>query len=246
MKKIIVLGDTHGRDYWKEVVNLNPDADHVVFIGDYFDSFNIPGDVQIENFKDILQFKKDNSEKVVLLLGNHDFHYLSVADERYSGFQNGYFYTISRLLEDNLEHMQMAWSHNNYLFTHAGVTNTWLSEALGTRNFPEDISTVVNEIFKTQPRKFRFTPGVYHSNTGDDVTQSPIWVRPRSLTLDRVVGPIHVVGHTHQKRIKSDLFVDGGVIYTDALDSSWQYLLIEGTDHQVITTNHPNNGPTQI
>ena len=41
MKKVIVLGDTHGRDIWKKIVEANPDADLFIFIGDYFDSFNI-------------------------------------------------------------------------------------------------------------------------------------------------------------------------------------------------------------
>ena len=38
--KTIVIGDIHGRDVWKEIV-FQEQADRVIFIGDYFDSFDI-------------------------------------------------------------------------------------------------------------------------------------------------------------------------------------------------------------
>jgi len=36
--KTVVIGDIHGRTTWKEIVDLEPDANVVVFMGDYFDS----------------------------------------------------------------------------------------------------------------------------------------------------------------------------------------------------------------
>ena len=39
--KTIVIGDIHGRTIWKQIVIENPDFDKLVFIGDYFDSFDI-------------------------------------------------------------------------------------------------------------------------------------------------------------------------------------------------------------
>jgi len=83
--KIIVLGDTHGRSKWKEVLRKEPDATKVVFLGDYFDSFDIPFEEQVENFTNILALKKEDPDKIVLLLGNHDFQYLPYVTEHYSG-----------------------------------------------------------------------------------------------------------------------------------------------------------------
>jgi len=40
--KTIILGDTHGRDLWKQIVEIENDADRIIFLGDYFDSFDIP------------------------------------------------------------------------------------------------------------------------------------------------------------------------------------------------------------
>ncbi len=35
--KIITIGDIHGRDFWKKI--LEEPMDQLVFIGDYFDSY---------------------------------------------------------------------------------------------------------------------------------------------------------------------------------------------------------------
>ena len=56
MSKIVVIGDIHGHDSWKKLIELNPDATEFVFIGDYFDSFSIPHVEQIYNYKEIIAF----------------------------------------------------------------------------------------------------------------------------------------------------------------------------------------------
>ena len=48
--KIIAIGDIHGRSIWKNIVSANS-YDKVVFLGDYFDSFDIHTLDQIDNFK---------------------------------------------------------------------------------------------------------------------------------------------------------------------------------------------------
>ena len=90
--KLIALGDIHGRSIWKDIVNLEKDANKIVFIGDYFDSHNsgYSGNRQIENFKDIIAFKEANPDKVITLTGNHDYHYIRGIGETYSGYQGGY------------------------------------------------------------------------------------------------------------------------------------------------------------
>ena len=96
--KTLVLGDQHGRSNWKLAVHLeNPDR--VVFMGDYFDSFDISGVEQIQNFKEIIEYKEtaftnagkdeQHKTKVVLLIGNHDHHYFpEIGNTGTSGFQN--------------------------------------------------------------------------------------------------------------------------------------------------------------
>jgi predicted phosphodiesterase len=235
--KIIALGDTHGRDYWKQIVNTQT-FDKIVFIGDYFDSFDIDGQVQINNFLDIIEFKKANPEKVVLLVGNHDFHYMPIATsigEYYSGFQSSLSHQISYLLQEHKSYLQMAYKYNNFLFTHAGVTNTWLKQTMGLHKTDETdflgipVDEYINDVWKYSPKHFYFNG---RDPYGDDVTQSPIWVRPDSLNEDAFAAT-HVVGHTRQERIGKEAtrFLNGGEgFFIDTLGSSKEYLLIDGFD----------------
>ena len=73
--KTVFIGDTHGRDLWKQIVEVESDADKIIFLGDYFDSFDISGVVQLHNFNEIVEFKKNSDKEIVLLFGNHDHHY---------------------------------------------------------------------------------------------------------------------------------------------------------------------------
>ena len=73
---ILVIPDVHGRPFWKDAVEKHSeDCEKIVFLGDYLDPYPwewITRKMTIENFKEIIKYKKDNQEKVVLLLGNHD------------------------------------------------------------------------------------------------------------------------------------------------------------------------------
>ena len=50
MNKVVFIGDIHGHDTWKQIVADHSNADHFVFVGDYFDAFVITPAVQIHNF----------------------------------------------------------------------------------------------------------------------------------------------------------------------------------------------------
>ena len=232
--KILALGDTHGRTTWERFVN--PELyDKIIFIGDYFDSFDVPGEDQIKNFSKIMEFKMKYDDKVVLLVGNHDFHYLDM-NERYSGFQRGFMYEIREMVKNNLQHMQMCYVHEDFLFTHAGVTNTWLSSVGYTGEEPIDI--FINDLFTYQPKHFCFTSGSKNDAYGNEICQTPIWVRPESLRKDRVTAIpgserlwCHVVGHTQ----RPELVIKEDVILIDVLDYKTQALQIIDGKPSIVT-----------
>ncbi|KAA6438452.1 hypothetical protein FEM33_17350 [Dyadobacter flavalbus] len=220
--KLIAIGDIHGRNAWKEIIK-STDADKIVFVGDYFDSKDLVlAKEQIDNFNQILALKRNNPNKVVLLFGNHDFHYLSEAGEQYSGFQFGNQYEIKEVLNEAFREklVQMAYIRNGFLFSHAGVTNTWLTKH-GYAGQPLD--EFINDLFYFQPQRFRFQAGKNGSSSGDDVTQSPIWVRPESLRTDAVNGFVQVAGHTQQR----SLTITDDLVLIDTLRTSGEYLVIE-------------------
>lgn len=220
--KILALGDTHGRDNWKRIVKSN-DFDKVVFIGDYFDSREgHSAEDEIKNFQDIIHFKKSNPDKVIVLIGNHDYHYFDPMIEKYSGFQNEHQHDISDLLVDAYDKklIQISYIWQRYLFTHAGVTKTWCRENLINL---KDLENSMNMLFDENPFAFRFTCGPYGSPTGDDITQSPLWVRPGSLLIDKLDSYIQIVGHTQHEQIK----ISNNVAFIDSLGTSGEYLVVE-------------------
>jgi predicted phosphodiesterase len=226
--KIIAIGDTHGRTQWQNIVK-NETFDKVIFIGDYFDTHeDISPDQQKENFKNILNFKKENVDKVILLTGNHDFHYLKGIEESYSGYQSWQKTDIQELLQPaiNADLMQMCYVHSNFIFSHAGVTQTWCDNNSIQK---ENLEQSINDLFKFRPTSFRFTPGKRRDMFGDDVEQSPIWVRPNSLSMDRIEGFIQVVGHTTQRQLR----ISNDIILIDTIGTSGEYFILDNSELKV-------------
>lgn len=224
--KIVALGDTHGRSKWKEIVVEQKDADMIVFIGDYFDAKDggYSANRQIENFKEIVQFKRDNPSKVVLLIGNHDFHYLNGVNETYSSYQFGYAKDINSVLQAAVDEglLQMCYQYSSYFFSHAGLTKTWANNNNIDMNNLEDS---VNELFRNDITKFKFTMGDNYSYGGNDITQTPIWVRPQSLVKDMVDDIICIVGHTQVKGVT--VMEEDNLILIDCLGTSDEYLVLD-------------------
>lgn len=225
--KIVALGDTHGRYNWKEIVAKEIDADKIVFIGDYFDTHDdVTPEQQIENFLEIIEFKKANMDKVVLLIGNHDFHYTGYAYSTYSGYQYGAAPRIREILLDAISNdlMQMCYKNDIYVFTHAGVTKTWAETNKIDLN---DMENSINEMFKTRPMMFDFTMGDNYSQTGNDITQTPIWVRPQALLSDAIEDIVYIVGHTTVMKLGLMEQLPN-LILIDCLGTTGEYLVLNG------------------
>ena len=246
MKKTIVLGDTHGRSFWK-LITHQENPDRVIFIGDYFDSYDIPGPEQIQNFKEIIEYKNKGINEVILLIGNHDYHYMKGITEQYSGYQHNLATSIQFELEDNKQHLQMAYQMGEFLFTHAGVSSEFMDSVFGKGGWKtEEIVDLLNEQFKYKPQTFGFglavdvTKALWLDPYGDNREQSPIWIRPRSLmaanreTLRKQV--IQVVGHTGVTTMTGQENMSGGRYFlTDCLETSGEYLIIEDNNIRIGT-----------
>ena len=233
MNKTTFIGDIHGRSVWKEIVKTESDSDRFVFVGDYFDSFVISGVEQIQNFKDIIEFKKNSDKEVILLLGNHDHHYMS--NETYSGFQPYLRWDAESILRENLNHLQIAFSFDNILCSHAGISPVWLDNHIpGWKK--ETMVDDINDLYRYTPTSFNFTHGGYDPY-GNHPTQGPMWIRPRAL-MESNKGDnglkkfyIQIVGHTEQENIHESFVATqktrGGRYYlVDALSTNG-YLIYE-------------------
>lgn len=242
--KIIFIGDIHGHDTWKQIVQKEQDADMFIFVGDYFDSFSVPGLIQIQNFQDIIQFKETSEAPVVLLIGNHDYHYFpEIGENGCSGYQPRLAPSINHVIDKYRNHLQMAYQFGNILVTHAGVSSEWMDDVFGIGQWKsETVADQINELFKYQPHRvdyiaYKTYDGQLQGSRGygDETYQGPLWIRPRSLmdvnydTLRTKL--IQIVGHTHQTQIDIEGKSTGGRYYfIDTMPK--QYLIWQ--DHQFI------------
>jgi hypothetical protein len=192
----LAIGDVHGRDFWKYYIK--EDFTEFYFVGDYFDSFDLPFIRQYRNFRELCERARED-RRIKLCLGNHDYHYLGkVTGQQYSGYQDKHCYEIYQILEQNIDLLKVVYvTEDNYIISHAGVSE-WFMKRMKKAGYTtvEDINTA----FAGDRNILNFNG---RNPFGDDVTQSPIWIRPDSLEKQPVAGYNQIVGHTPVGAIKT-------------------------------------------
>lgn len=126
MKKVLSLGDVHGRDRWMFHTHGSPyefnlwkttiengapgdddfwndlpfmEYDKIIFVGDYVDSYDLKNQSILENLRNIVFFKKAVPNRVELLIGNHDVQYF-VENEICSGFRGEMKHDLNQIYLD--------------------------------------------------------------------------------------------------------------------------------------------------
>ena len=112
----IAIGDIHGLDKWKAVVDAHPDS-RIVFLGDYLDPYDdISHADMLANFSEIMELKRSRPEDVVLLLGNHDIHYFNSYAAVGSRYDLELVEVFADIFLDNLYLFQNAYQEGNVVF----------------------------------------------------------------------------------------------------------------------------------
>ena len=191
-KHYLVIGDIHGRTIWKYIIDKEA-PDKVIFLGDYVTSHEgISAEIQLNNLEDILTFKEDFPDKIILLRGNHDLREL------------GYYWAECFPNEPNVQKVMSVnplksrfesltqWIYIDEelktVFSHAGISQVWMNN-----NNIKDIHDINN----LEPSEiFAFTSDNYFDMTGNSETQPPTWIRPGTLIECNIEGWRQVVGHT--------------------------------------------------
>lgn len=214
-----IIGDIHGRDAWKRLVDLQCVN---IFVGDFFDPYQAyPFETLERNFLEIIEYKKEHSQQVVLLYGNHDMEYLPNTNDLTNRYDARNAQRIQWLIENAQElfHGVAYAIGNQYLVTHAGVTNTWKNTYLPDVDDPSpaNMAQAINTLWENDKLPFTFRPnhcGLDHN--GDDPHHSPLWIRPFSLCIDNLYRGTtvkQIVGHSQVKEISE---VEG-IIMVDCL-----------------------------
>lgn len=152
MKKILIIPDVHGRDFWIEPVKraLENDDYFIVFLGDYLSCY--PDEwpqgvdynkIAIDRFKEIVKIKKENPDKVVLLLGNHDCSYFNTEIcECRTDYINWNW--LHNFYMDNIKLFDLCWEtrivDKRYFFSHSGVRKDWFDKWVKDNWFKWDSS----------------------------------------------------------------------------------------------------------
>lgn len=141
MNKILIIPDVHGREFWIEPCAHIDDYDKVIFLGDYVSPYpyeKITNAHAMKIFKEIIKFKKENNDKVVLLMGNHDFSYInSNICECRTDYVN--YNKLNKLYTSNIKLFDLAWettiNDKRYFFSHAGVRKSWFNTWIKNKLF---------------------------------------------------------------------------------------------------------------
>ncbi len=203
--KLIIIPDVHGRSFWRDAVKRNPGAEFI-FLGDYLDPYPDEGYTDEEAFKgleDIISFKKENPDRVTLIWGNHDLHYL-YPEMMGSRFDIDNAVRNAHKFWDNQELFKMAYEvkagGKRFLFSHAGICRGWVST-----NFPrledEDITAeLMNDLVGHQ--EFMSALGdISFDRGGDKPCGSMVWadLRDHLKEDNNIPGMIQVFGHTQME-----------------------------------------------
>jgi predicted MPP superfamily phosphohydrolase len=220
--RTISIGDIHGVDYWNQI---NPELyDKIIFLGDYVDSFNIKDEDILNNLLNIIQFKKDNIDKVVLLWGNHDCQYaFNNGDYMCSGFRQQMFDTLNKIFNDNFDLFQMSYEINDTIWTHAGIHQGWYNQRFlnFAMDFPkEKLSGQLNIAFKLVHNPL-FDVG--HMRGGDYNVGGPLWCDTTELNNKPLKTMNQVVGHNRKNEIYKIYKHNKEIVYTDCLQNRIQF-----------------------
>ena len=133
-KELIIIPDVHGREFWKKAKEYINQGVKTIFLGDYLDPYSFEGiseEDAVANFEDIIDTAKKH-ENVQLLIGNHDCGYFFDTMINNCRTIYNYFYDIRAMFRDNKELFKLAYTENigniQFLFSHAGIDNRWLTE----------------------------------------------------------------------------------------------------------------------
>lgn len=217
--RILAIGDIHGRTIWKDIIHHYglDNIDKIVFMGDYIDSFDIPSNIQIDNLKDIIQFKKDNFNKVELLIGNHDIQYYLPLSKLHkvkcSGYQITRYLDYNEIFRQHYSLFKIAYQHKNYLFSHAGIHRGWYHYRFKKLHTQETLADSLNLALQYEHDEL-WDCGYYRG--GFQKVGGILWADFQETYKKPLAGYHQIVGHTRLDSIKTyKKGIDTSVTYID-------------------------------
>ena len=259
-KKVLIIPDIHGETFWKEPVQkyINQ-VDRIVFLGDYLDPYRNPHEIcnvsfLLDNLMEIVSLKQANMEKVILLKGNHDYHYTSkrmMDIACASRCDKANWHKYNKVFNDyddlfKIAHIEKI-KGTTYLFSHAGFTTYWINKVnakvwrMNDRDIlvsKQDFIDKVNMLeYDYEGQNMLAIIGRFRSILGEK-TGSVLWAdaeehiipkAPKAYGLNKV---FQVVGHTRLDGDKANMVEFDNLVFVD----SRQCFMIDSNIPQKIIT----------
>lgn len=201
----LVCGDLHAKYHILDKVDAQDSKNHydkIIFLGDYVDDWDTPAEVSYNLLERLISWKKAEPDKIVLLLGNHDLSEWLAGNFACSGFSEYAHRLLRPMFEVHKSLFQVAYADDGVLYTHAGVTKSWLRSicpnwtgALTAENVAEYLNLEYLNFCNGVDRHFECfdTCG---TKRGGHQHPSPVWADKEELEEDSLDGVAQVVGHT--------------------------------------------------
>jgi predicted MPP superfamily phosphohydrolase len=221
--KTLSIGDIHGMNVLSEIklVDKVEQYDKIIFVGDYVDSFNIDNLTMIDTLKQIINYKIENPDKVILLLGNHDIQYL-LGYSKYgcSGYRAEISSDLYTIFNENRDLFQVAYQYDNYIWTHAGIHQGWFEFS-----FKGDIDeNIADQLNKEDWYKNQSLFDVGHIRGGYKNVGGPFWCDKTELRSAPLKGYNQIVGHTTNKyNIEKEYVKNCELVFIDILQTEIKF-----------------------
>lgn len=221
--RTLIIPDLHHRtdhaDHWLATEKY----DRVVFLGDYFDSF----DDETNDARQTAIWLRNRMETTddIFLLGNHDAAYLFPDDPALEceGFTCEKAAAIGEILQPHHWHrLELAWEEQGWLLSHAGFHPVWI-----------DIPSVPRILARCRTamelaRRSEVDPILGYGEKPGGIQRygGPLWMDWASL--QPIAGIHQIVGHSSDDQVRENSTLESRNFCLDVNNASAAAILSDG------------------
>ena len=216
----LFVGDIHNHTQMLddvEQLDKQYNFDKIVFLGDYIDDWNTTNLQSIETLYRVIKLKLSNTDKYVLLLGNHELSYLG---KPCSGHKDYLSEIVELILKNYIRlfnlHYTIQLQNNEFVCTHAGITNKYILNYLnGNGNWKLGMERLESNILDN----IDILSLCSYFRGGKDDCSSFLWTDYREHEYynsdTKPLIPNQIIGHTPVKTIQDIKTNDYHYIFID-------------------------------
>lgn len=126
--EFIVIPELYGNQSWKLTAASKNSYNKIIFLGNYLNfhgTYPRNSNVLVKNFEDLIKFASQNKDKVELLIGWNDLHYLWPSEFPTTRRVYTRYDDVVKLFKNNLSLFKTCYTYRDYLFCNGLITRDW-------------------------------------------------------------------------------------------------------------------------